>query len=133
MAEGIERFESLTEVDQRRVLHALVLFSRQARAHQEYVPESITRSGIRPTHTPAVMLANWRFGMKALPAYELTKPCSACSSPSSVSLIPAGGRCTALRRRMWSCVAQPAGSATGRNLRSLPQREAVSPWSGGQT
>ncbi|MCX4460446.1 DUF5958 family protein (plasmid) [Streptomyces sp. NBC_01340] len=37
------------------------------------MPESIARSGIRLTHTPAVMLTKWRFGMEALPAYELTK------------------------------------------------------------
>ncbi|MFD7321069.1 DUF5958 family protein [Streptomyces sp. NPDC059875] len=28
---------------------------------------------MRPTHTPAVMLTKWRFGMESLPAYELTK------------------------------------------------------------
>ncbi|MFE0192180.1 DUF5958 family protein [Streptomyces sp. NPDC058989] len=26
-----------------------------------------------PTHTPAVMLTKWHFGMDRLPAYELTK------------------------------------------------------------
>ncbi|AYL37312.1 DUF5958 family protein [Streptomyces fungicidicus] len=72
-ADGVEWFEGLLEDDQRKVLHALVLFCGQARACEEDVPESITRSGIRPTHTPAVMLTKWRFGMEALPAYELTK------------------------------------------------------------
>jgi hypothetical protein len=71
--EGVEWFGSLSEGDQRRVLHALVLFCGQARAREEDVPESIARSGIRPAHTPAVMLAKWRFGMEALPAYELAK------------------------------------------------------------
>jgi hypothetical protein len=71
--EGVEWFGSLSEGDQRKVLHALVLFCGQARAREEDVPESIARSGIRPTHTPAVMLTKWRFGMEALPAYELTK------------------------------------------------------------
>ncbi|WP_256976545.1 DUF5958 family protein [Streptomyces sp. CS113] len=73
MAEGVEWFESLSEDDQRKILHALVLFCGQARACEEDVPESIERSGIRRTHTPAVMLTKWRFGMEALPAYELTK------------------------------------------------------------
>ena len=73
VAEGVEWFEGLSEGDQRKVLHALVLFCGQARACEEDVPESIARSGIRPTHTPAVMLTKWRFGMGALPAYELTK------------------------------------------------------------
>ncbi|MGW3828600.1 DUF5958 family protein [Streptomyces sp. NPDC005071] len=72
-AEGVEWFESLSEADQRKALHALVLFCGQARAREEDVPESIARSGIRPTHAPAVMLTKWRFGMEHLPAYELTK------------------------------------------------------------
>lgn len=73
VAEGVEWFEGLSEDDQRKVLHALVLFCGQARACEEDVPESIARSGIRPNHTPAVLLTKWRFGMEALPAYELTK------------------------------------------------------------
>ncbi|MFD1276525.1 DUF5958 family protein [Streptomyces kaempferi] len=72
-AEGVEWFEGLLEDDQRKVLHALVLFCGQARARKDDVPESIARSGIRPTHTPLVMLTKWRFGMEVLPAYELTK------------------------------------------------------------
>ncbi|WNZ09823.1 DUF5958 family protein [Streptomyces sp. 11x1] len=72
-AEDVDWFESLSEDDQRKVMHALVEFCWQARACEDDVPESIARSGIRPTHTPAVMLTKWRFGMAALPAYELTK------------------------------------------------------------
>ncbi|WP_371606287.1 DUF5958 family protein [Streptomyces sp. NBC_01213] len=71
--EGVEWFEGLSEGDRRKVLHTLVLFCGQARACEEDVPVSIARSGIRPTHTPAVMLTKWRFGMEALPAYELIK------------------------------------------------------------
>ncbi|MFJ3661031.1 DUF5958 family protein [Streptomyces sp. NPDC090119] len=73
MGDGREWFKGLSESDQRKVLHALVLFCGQARAREEDVPESIARSGIRPTHTSAVMLTKWRFGMEALPAYELAK------------------------------------------------------------
>ncbi|MFE5815661.1 DUF5958 family protein [Streptomyces sp. NPDC056479] len=72
-AKGVEWFEGLTEDDRRKVLHTLVLFCGQARAREDDVSESIARSGIRPTHTPAVMLTKWRFGMDQLPAYELTK------------------------------------------------------------
>ncbi|WP_454324216.1 DUF5958 family protein [Streptomyces ambofaciens] len=50
-----------------------MLFCGQARARQEDVPDSITRSRVRPTHTPAVMLTKWRFGMEFLPTYELVK------------------------------------------------------------
>ncbi|MFF9395962.1 DUF5958 family protein [Streptomyces griseoluteus] len=71
--EGVEWFKGLSEGEQRRALHALVLFCGQARAREEDAPESIARSGIRPTHTPAVMLTKWRFGMEALPVHELTK------------------------------------------------------------
>ncbi|MFI8346556.1 DUF5958 family protein [Streptomyces sp. NPDC085596] len=73
MAEGVEWFEGLSEDDQRKILHTLVLCCGQARAREDDVPESIARSGIRPTHTPAVMLTKWRFGMDQLPAYELAK------------------------------------------------------------
>ena len=45
--EGVEWFESLSEDDQRKALHALVLFCGQARAREEDVPESIARSGDR--------------------------------------------------------------------------------------
>ncbi|MFF1438503.1 DUF5958 family protein [Streptomyces sp. NPDC058295] len=64
VAEGVEWFGGLSEDDQRKILHALVLFSGQARACEEDVPESIARSGLRPTHTPVVMLTKWRFGME---------------------------------------------------------------------
>lgn len=73
MAQGVEWFEGLSEDDRRKVLHALVLFCGQADACKDDVPESIARSDIRPTHTPAVMLTKWRFGMAELPACELTK------------------------------------------------------------
>ncbi|MFF3330905.1 DUF5958 family protein [Streptomyces sp. NPDC002888] len=52
---------------------AEVPFCGRARAREEDVPESIARSGIRPTHTSAVMLTKRRSGMDTLPAYELTK------------------------------------------------------------
>ncbi|MGW6981871.1 DUF5958 family protein [Streptomyces sp. NPDC054932] len=72
-ANSIEWFEGLPEDDRRKTLHTLELICGQARAHESDVPESIARSGIRPTHTPAVMLTKWHFGMHRLPAYELTK------------------------------------------------------------
>ncbi|MEU9110205.1 DUF5958 family protein [Streptomyces sp. NPDC048483] len=54
-------------------MHALQLFCHQAHPVKEDAAESIARSGIRPTHTPAVMLTKWRLGMAQLPAYELPK------------------------------------------------------------
>jgi hypothetical protein len=96
-AEGVEWFESLSEDDRRKTLHALVLFCGQARAREQDVPEGITRSGIRPTHTPAVMLTKWRFGMEALPAYELTK---------SFRLLVALFTIADTRRRMLYCAGE---------------------------
>ncbi|MFE1925092.1 DUF5958 family protein [Streptomyces asoensis] len=58
--EGVEWFEGLSEGDQRKALHALVLFCGQASTREEDVPESTARSGIRPTQTPAVMLTKGR-------------------------------------------------------------------------
>lgn len=71
-AGDVEWFEDLSEDDQRDVSRILVLFCGQARACEEDVPEGIARSGIRPTHTPAVMLTKWRFGREGLPACERT-------------------------------------------------------------
>ncbi|MFD5571297.1 DUF5958 family protein [Streptomyces cadmiisoli] len=112
-AEGVEWFEGLSEDDQRKVLHALVLFCGQARAHEGDVPESIARSGIRPTHTPAVMLTKWRFGMEALPAYELTK---------SFRLLVALFSIADTRRRMLHCA-----DGCGHEWHNLPilRREAT--------
>ncbi|MFJ6528580.1 DUF5958 family protein [Streptomyces longwoodensis] len=73
LTDGIQWFEGLSEDDKRGVLRALELFCGQAHARESDVPESIRRSGIRPTHTPAVMLTKWRFGMDRLPTYELAK------------------------------------------------------------
>ncbi|MEU9591189.1 DUF5958 family protein [Streptomyces sp. NPDC048193] len=76
---------SLPEDDQRKVLHALVLFGGQAPARQEDVPESIARSGIRPTRAPAVTLTKWRFGMGTIPAHELTKSFRPLVAPFSIA------------------------------------------------
>ncbi|WP_327231550.1 DUF5958 family protein [Streptomyces murinus] len=93
LAEGVAWFEGLSEGDRREVLSTLVLFCGQARAVEGDVPESIARSGIRPTHTPAVMLTKWRFGMAALPAHELTK--------SFRLLVALFGIADTRRRKLW--------------------------------
>ncbi len=112
-AEGVEWFEGLSEDDRRKVVHALVLFCGQARACEGDVAESIARSGIRPTHTPAVMLAKWRFGMDALPAYELTK---------SFRLLVALFSIADTRRRTLHCA-----DGCGHEWHNLsdPQRDAI--------
>ncbi|MFE2669730.1 DUF5958 family protein [Streptomyces mirabilis] len=94
MADGVEWFEGLSDDDQRKALHTLVLFCGQARAREDDVAESIARSGIRPTHTPAVMLTKWRSGWTDFRPMN-SRSHFGCSSPFSASPIPAGGRCTA--------------------------------------
>ncbi|MFC8716174.1 DUF5958 family protein [Kitasatospora sp. NPDC057198] len=55
--QGLEWFAGL-EGEQRQVaLYALWFCCDQARAEDADVPEAVRRSGLRPTHTPAVMLA----------------------------------------------------------------------------
>ncbi|MFF3453204.1 DUF5958 family protein [Streptomyces sp. NPDC002730] len=73
MPEGVAWFENLADEEQRLTLRELSLFCGQARTTKEDAAEGIARSGIRPTHTPAVMASLGRFHMSQLPMYELTK------------------------------------------------------------
>ncbi|WP_351231079.1 DUF5958 family protein [Streptomyces sp. NPDC002133] len=54
--EGIAWFASLSEDEQTGTLGLLAVFCFQAHPTAEEALESIRRSGLRPTHTPAVML-----------------------------------------------------------------------------
>ncbi|MGA4960405.1 DUF5958 family protein [Streptomyces lavendulocolor] len=56
LEQSIDWFESLADAAQFEVLRDLAGFCIQARALIEDGPESIRRSGIRPTHTPAVLI-----------------------------------------------------------------------------
>ncbi|MFG3474282.1 DUF5958 family protein [Streptomyces sp. NPDC047980] len=58
--EGIEWFAALPEDEQTRTLRLLAGFCFQAHPTAEEAVESIRRSGLRPTHTPAVMLVRGR-------------------------------------------------------------------------
>ncbi|MEV1066128.1 DUF5958 family protein [Streptomyces sp. NPDC050263] len=60
MSQGIEWFESLSAEEQSNTLRLLSHFCMQARATTEDGPESIRRSGLRATHTPAVLIARGR-------------------------------------------------------------------------
>ncbi|MFE7811998.1 DUF5958 family protein [Streptomyces sp. NPDC057433] len=57
MPQGIEWFESLPAEEQSNTLRLLSHFCIQARAITEDGPESIRRSGLRATHTPAVLIS----------------------------------------------------------------------------
>jgi hypothetical protein len=58
--QGVEWFEGLEDAEQFAVLRDLAQFCLQARATGQDAPESIRRAGIRPTHTPAVLLTRGR-------------------------------------------------------------------------
>ncbi|KES03712.1 hypothetical protein BU52_28750 [Streptomyces toyocaensis] len=58
--QGVDWFESLAGTEQFEVLRDLAGFCIQARALTEDGPESIRRAGIRPTHTPAVLITRGR-------------------------------------------------------------------------
>ncbi|WP_370416394.1 DUF5958 family protein [Streptomyces fradiae] len=60
MSDGVEWFDGLSQEEQSEVLLLLRHHCIQARAVAEDAPESIRRSGLRPTHTPAVLLSRGR-------------------------------------------------------------------------
>ncbi|MFF9870529.1 DUF5958 family protein [Streptomyces sp. NPDC013953] len=53
---GVDWFESLAGTEQFEVLRDLAGYCIQARALTEDGSESVRRAGIRPTHTPAVLI-----------------------------------------------------------------------------
>ncbi|MEV3921348.1 DUF5958 family protein [Actinomadura coerulea] len=59
-ADGIAWFEALTSDQQHDALLKLAAFCTQAGATSEDATEAIRRAGIRPTHTPAVLLSRGR-------------------------------------------------------------------------
>ncbi|GHB07449.1 DUF5958 family protein [Streptomyces termitum] len=60
MARGLAWFDGLAPDAQSEVLLFLRHHCLQARAVTEDAPESVRRAGLRPTHTPAVLLARGR-------------------------------------------------------------------------
>ncbi|MGW0613913.1 DUF5958 family protein [Streptomyces sp. NPDC002788] len=60
MSEGIEWLDGLGQEEQSEVLLSLRHHCVQARAVAEDAPESIRRAGLRPTHTPAVLISRGR-------------------------------------------------------------------------
>ncbi|MER8236631.1 DUF5958 family protein [Streptomyces sp. NPDC094049] len=60
MSQGIEWFDGLGREEQSEVLLFLRHHCIQARAVAEDAPESIRRSGLRLTHTPAVLISRGR-------------------------------------------------------------------------
>lgn len=60
MSEGIEWFDGLGQEEQSGVLLLLRHHCVQARAVTEDAQEAIRRAGLRPTHTPAVLISRGR-------------------------------------------------------------------------
>ncbi|BDH07289.1 DUF5958 family protein [Streptomyces seoulensis] len=67
LGQGVESFEALSSEDQFEVLRDLGGHCIQARATVEDGPESVRLAGIRPTHTPAVLITRGQL------ARQLTK------------------------------------------------------------
>ncbi|WP_326601241.1 DUF5958 family protein [Streptomyces sp. NBC_01799] len=60
MSQGIEWFDALGPEEQSEALLFLCHHCVQARVVAEDGPESIRRAGLRPTHTPAVLITRGR-------------------------------------------------------------------------
>ncbi|MET9735162.1 DUF5958 family protein [Streptomyces sp. NPDC006458] len=60
MSEGIEWFDGLGQEEQSEVLLFLGHHCVQASAASEDAQEAIRRAGLRPTHTPAVLISRGR-------------------------------------------------------------------------
>ncbi|CAL9612930.1 DUF5958 family protein [Streptomyces sp. enrichment culture] len=60
VSDGIEWFDGLSREAQSEVLSLLRHHCVQARAVAEDASDSIRRSGLRPTHTPAVLMSRGR-------------------------------------------------------------------------
>ncbi|MER8039066.1 DUF5958 family protein [Streptomyces hydrogenans] len=72
MSEGIEWFDALGPEEQSEVLRSLWHHCIQARALTEDARESIRRSGLRPTHTPAVLVSRGRIDVQVRKIAGLT-------------------------------------------------------------
>ncbi|MFF3226916.1 DUF5958 family protein [Nocardia suismassiliense] len=64
MPDGVEWFESLDVDQQLVVLRHAAEYCLQARATIDDAAESIRRSGIRPTHTPAVLITRGQLNVQ---------------------------------------------------------------------
>lgn len=60
MSQGIEWFDALGPEEQSETLRYLSHHCVQARAAAEDGPDSVRRAGLRPTHTPAVLITRGR-------------------------------------------------------------------------
>ncbi|MFJ2650225.1 DUF5958 family protein [Streptomyces sp. NPDC087420] len=74
MSQGIEWFEALGPAEQSETLRYLSHHCAQARAVTEDGPESIRRAGLRPTHTPAVLITHGRIDQQLWKIASLTPP-----------------------------------------------------------
>ena len=78
LADGVTWFESLDAGERSGVLRTLAEYCLQARVTTEDGPASIRTAGIKPTHTPAVLINRGPVGRQlakvvCLPADEWTK------------------------------------------------------------
>ncbi|MGW4824601.1 DUF5958 family protein [Streptomyces sp. NPDC004227] len=74
LSHGLAWFEGLTDEEQSVVLRDLCQFCVQARATSEDALEGIKRSGLRPTHTPSVLVTRGRIDEQLGKVAGLTPP-----------------------------------------------------------
>ncbi|MFF3402980.1 DUF5958 family protein [Streptomyces sp. NPDC002659] len=72
MSQGVEWFDALIPEEQSETLRDLSQHCIQARVVAEDGPESIRRAGLRPTHTPAVLITRGRMEMQLDKVASLT-------------------------------------------------------------
>ncbi|MEV5488624.1 DUF5958 family protein [Streptomyces bobili] len=72
MSQGIEWFDTYGPQEQSEILLFLRHHCIQARAVTEDGPESIRRAGLRPTHTPAVLIARGQIDQQLRKIADLT-------------------------------------------------------------
>ncbi|MFI0716412.1 DUF5958 family protein [Streptomyces inhibens] len=90
LEEGVKWFSSLEEADKKEVLHEIVRYAMQAHITTQDGREGVAKSGVKPTMTPAVLIAREpiveRMGtIINLPAAENTKAFRVLISAFSVA------------------------------------------------
>lgn len=123
MSQGIEWFDAHSLEEQADMLLFLRHYCMQARAVTEDGPESIRRAGLRPTHTPAVLVNRGPIDQQLGKIAGLTPVDERRKGVPATGRGPCGRRRTAPRtlllRRMRSLVAQPFRR---RRVRTSPRR-----------
>lgn len=100
LSDGAAWFNGFDEPDKRSVLRELATYITQARAQPEDVSASLGASGVKPTATPAVLLAKPHLAVQLAKVANLPEPELHRAFPLFVTVL---GNADA-RRRQQDCV-----------------------------